>query len=201
VIIKTPTLISKSTQHFSVVIDAKYTFGKPVFGIATVKATPILQTQESWSKLDQPATITSPINGKVVSNFSTTSFVLPNNQAYELILIEASVQEMATGIIRRGFDKTIKVESNKMQSEYVILISNFNFYLPNKPYLIKVQVKNRDGRHLYSNRLSIDFQVIFDSDTFKKAQVKKYKLDANGKCEILVDVPAHTKESIKFRVS
>jgi hypothetical protein len=146
--------------------------------------------------------VTKSIYGKLVVDFKTNDFVLPKNQTYESVLIEASVEEKATGVVAKGFDKTINVTSSfNPISKYQILINNFNFFLTNNPYLIKVHVKAKNGKILHDYGKKIDFEVIFDADTFENATRGVRKLDASGKCEVIVNVPENVMKSIKFKVS
>jgi hypothetical protein len=199
VTVKTPPFISKSANNFSIEIDAKYIFGRPVIGTTTVKATPILNTKNFWSEMGKELIGTTAINGMYAGEIYKSNFILPPGRSYDSILVETSIQEKATGAIATSFDKVIIVDEIKTPSNYEILINNFNFYLPNSMYLIKVHVKTKNGQPLKPELLSVEFEVAFGSEEYLGVP-RKYILDANGECKITVDIPTDPK-SMKFYVS
>jgi hypothetical protein len=172
-----------------------------VYGTATVKATPIISNEKFWSEKNPPLTVTKSIYGRLVVDFNTNDFALPNNKVCESVLIESSVEEKATGTVAKGFDKTINVSSTFTPSKYKILISNFNFFLTNNPYLIRVQVKAKNGQVLVGEKKTIEFQVVYDTDTFENTATEVHELDASGKCEVMVNVPENVMKTMKFKVS
>jgi hypothetical protein len=142
---------------------------------------------------------TTAINGMYGGVIYKSDFILPPGRSYESILVETTIQEKATGAIATSFDKVIIVDEIKTPSNYEILINNFNFYLPNSMYLIKVHVKTKNGQPLKPELLSVEFEVAFGSDEYLGVP-RKYILDANGECKITVDIPTDPK-SMRFYVS
>jgi MG2 domain len=200
VVAKTPNFVSNSSTQFSVGVECYYSFGKPITGTAVIKATPILQSNGSWTETAKPVTIMKDVRGSCLATFLMSSFRIPKMPTCDSILIETMVQEKATGAVVRGHDKSIPMDCKKIPSKYDILLSYFGFFLAGQMYTIKVQVRAKNGAALPADMQSIKFAVAFDSEVTEASTFTSYDLDSNGKNEIIISVPANTMTKIHFKV-
>jgi MG2 domain len=200
VIARTPTFVSNTSTQFSVGVECYYSFGKPITGTVVIKATPILQSTGTWTETAKPVTITRDVRGMYLATFQMSSFKIPKMRTCDSFLVETTVQEKATGLVVRGHDKTIPMDYKKIPSKYDILLSYFGFFLAGEMYSIKVQVRAKSGVVLPADMQSIKLAVAFDSEVTETSTYATHELDANGKTEILVQVPANAMMKIHFKV-
>jgi MG2 domain/Macroglobulin domain MG3 len=200
IIARTPNLVSNNSTQFSVGVECYYSFGKPITGTAVIKATPILKSNNSWTETAKPVTITKDVRGTYLATFLMSDFKIPKVRTCDSILIETTVQEKATGRVVRGHDKTIPMDYQKIPSKYDILLYYFGFFLASQMYSIKVHINAKSGVALPTAMQSVKFAVAFDSELTEASTYTTYELDANGKTEIMVQVPPNAKSKINFRV-
>jgi MG2 domain len=200
VIARTPTFVSNNSIHFSVGVECFYTFGKPVTGLAVIKATPILQPNNTWTETAKPVTITKNVCDTDFVTFYLSDFKVPKMQTFNSILVETTVQEEATGRVVRGHDKTIPIDYKKNPSMYDILLYYFGFFLTDQLYTIKVHIHAKNGAPLPAGLKSVKFAVAFDSELTEATPYTTFKLDANGKNGIIVQVPPNVTRKIHFKV-
>jgi MG2 domain len=200
VVARTPTFVSNNSTQFSVSLECYYSFGKPVTGTAVVKATPILQSTGSWTETAKPVTITKDVRGLYLATFLMSSFKISTMRTCDSFLVETTVQEKATGIVVRGYDKSIPMDYKKIPSKFDILLSYFGFFLAGEMYPIKVYVRAKSGIVLPADLQSVKLAVAYDSEVTESSVYTNYELDANGKTEISVQVPANAMAKIHFKV-
>jgi CD109 antigen len=189
VIIKTS---QKVGNLITVAVEAQYLFGKPVRGVATVSAIPILGVlNKSWARTAAPVSKTLGIDGSI-----TVNFTLPNNLSFNSVLIEASVLNVATDVYVNATDKMIV--SDTTESDFEISVHSFDFYLPGLPYTINVTVASKSGRPL-SNRL-VEFLIAYDEEYLIDSIIEEYQLDANGEVAIVVQIPDEVSQTVQFQV-
>jgi hypothetical protein len=200
--VATPTFISRSTKQFSIVVDAKYVFGKPLKGTMTLKITPVFKTKNSWSKVSKPHIIISDINGKYVADVHNHDLIIPRNHTHNAILVETLVEEKTTAVTGQGKDKIIVVESEKNRTKFEIQITNFRFLLPGAHFFTTIHVKSKNGQPIPSKNSFVKFQSTFELiDHSKNVTMQTFKLDANGKVDVKIDVPIMPTRSLKLDVS
>jgi MG2 domain len=200
VIARTPTFVSNNSTQFSVGVECSYSFGKPVTGTAVIKATPILQSSGSWTETAKPVTITKDVRGMYLATFLMSSFKIPKMRTCNSFLVETTVQEKATGVVVRGHDKSIAMDYKKIPSKYDIVLYYFGFFLAGEMFSIMVHVRAKSGVALPADMQSVKLAVAFDSEVTETSIYTTYELDANGKTEILVQIPANTIQKIHFKV-
>jgi MG2 domain len=200
VIARTPSFVSNNSTQFSVGVECYYSFGKPVAGSAVVKATPILQSNNSWTDTAKPVNITKDVRGTYLITFQMSDFKIPQMRTCDSFLIETTVQEKATSRVVRGHDKTIPMNYKKIPSKYDILLNYFGFFLAGQMYSIKVHVQAKSGLALPADMQLVKLAVAFDSELTEASTYTTYELDANGKKEILVQVPPNVMSKIHFKV-
>jgi CD109 antigen len=200
VIARTPSFVSNNSTQFSVGVECYYTFGKPVTGTAVIKATPVLQSTNFWTETAKSVTITRDIRGIHLITFQMSDFKFPKMRTCESILVETAVLEKATGTVVRGHDKTIPMDYQKIPSKYDILLNYFGFFLTGQMYSIKVQVIAKIGVALPVDLKSVKLALAFDSELTEASTVTTYELDANGKIEIMLQVPPNVTRKIHFKV-
>jgi CD109 antigen len=200
VITRTPTFVSNNSTQFSVGVECFYSFGKPVAGSAVVKATPILQSTNTWTETAKPVTITKDVRGTYLVTFQMSDFKIPKMRTCDSILVETVVQEKATGRVVRGHDKTIPMDYKRIPSKYDILLTYFGFFLAGQMFSIKVHVRAKNGVALPADMQSVKLAVAFDSELTETSTYTTYELDGNGKTEVMVQVPTNAKSKINFKV-
>jgi Macroglobulin domain MG3 len=199
VAVKTPRFIPNATAEIFVDIQAFYTFGKPVNGTATVKATPILSSKNAWYEISQPLSVTQKIRGINAILIKPSEFRLPVNRTMTSILIETEVQETVSGLVARGFDKTVVVDASSIPSLYYITMTYFGFLLPNSQHAVTVQVRAKSGSPLPTDQQVVHFQSAFGSADYDNSTRQEFELDANGKVNVSITIPAIVPTRLRFR--
>lgn len=197
-------------------IRAKYTYGKPVKGEATISVYPSFafgSLQPFAQNLISRKTV--PLDGKATVEFDTkTDLSLTDDYSKEFV-IEAIVEEELTGKIQRSGlliqqaealsisssgrkqNGSTKVTINKVR--YTLdIIKDANNFKPGLPFNAFVKVANRDGTPVRDKTNKVKVEYSFDwSD--KRKEVKEYLLDDNGMSKIAIDMPADS-ETLRLTV-
>jgi CD109 antigen len=201
VTIRTPTFVARTTKTFSIFVEAKYVFGKPVKGTMTLKVTPIFKTENSWSKIGRSHVIISDIHGKYVADVHSHDLIVARNQSHSGILVETTVEDKASGLVGYGKDKVIAVETGKNRTKFDIQVTNFRFLLPGAHFFTTIHVKSKNGQPIPAKSSFVKFQSAFELiDHSQNVSVQTFKLDANGKVDVKIDVPSVPTRSLKIDV-
>lgn len=168
-------------------VRAKYTYGKPVKGQATVSAYPIL-----WLGSVQPFINDNIVRKSVqVDGKGTVEFDIKDELKLEgdyerYVNIEAIFEEDLTGRRQNGSTQiTIHKYRYKMD-----LIKDGNYYKPGLPYNVFVKVSYYDGSPVVDKTNPIKLYTSFTYRT-EDEEEKDYFLDGNGMVQMKIDVPTN----------
>lgn len=169
-------------------VRAKYTYGKPVKGQATISAYPVL-----WLGAVQPFVQDSIVRKVIeVDGKGTTEFDVRNELKIEgdyerYVNIEAIFEEELTGRRQNGSTQ-ITIHKFKYNME---LIKETETYKPGLPFNLFIKVNYHDGAPLRDKTNPVE---IYTSFTFNEesATPNDYYLDDNGMAQVKIIVPANT---------
>jgi Macroglobulin domain MG3 len=208
VAVVTPSFITSTTENFTVGTECAYTFGKPVDSTVTIKATPLLTSTATTSTTDsstevpetaETVTITKDCYGTCDTPVNPAMFMVPADRTIDSVLIECSVEEKATGSVVEAKDKTIAFTKRKASNKYDVFVDYFNSVITGTQHNVSVQVLRKNGRPLPAEQ-SVKCQYSFDSNVTDSTTATTHDLDAYGKTDILIDIPATVNEYMNFRV-
>jgi hypothetical protein len=187
------------SENFTVGTDCAYTFGKPVESTVTIKATPLLTTQDEVPETAEPVTITRDCTGVCDTQVNPADFKVPADRTLESVLIETSVVEKATGSVVEANDKTILFSTKKESNKYDVILDYFNSVISGTQHLIQVHVRRKNGQPLPADQ-SVKCQYMFDSNVQDSTTSTTQVLDANGKTDFLISILESVNNFLNFRV-
>lgn len=169
-------------------VRAKYTYGKPVKGQATISAYPVL-----WLGAVQPfiqdniARKVVQVDGKGSAEFDIRNELKIEGDYERYVNIEAIFEEELTGRRQNGSTQ-ITVHKFKYNME---LVKESEKYKPGLPYNVFVKVKYYDGSPLVDKANPVK---IFTSYTWDDANATStdYFLDDHGMADVKIIVPVNT---------
>lgn len=177
-------------------VRAKYTYGKPVKGQATISAYPVL-----WLGGVQPFVQDSivrkviQVDGKATTEFDIRDELKIEGDYERYVNIEAIFEEELTGRRQNGSTQ-ITIHKFKYNME---LIKESESYKPGLPYNLHIKVNYHDGTPLQDKSNPVK---LFVSYTYNEENVTStdYYLDQHGMAKVEINVPANTSHlSIKVR--
>ncbi|CAH1708831.1 unnamed protein product [Chironomus riparius] len=177
-------------------VRAKYTYGKPVKGQATVSAYPVL-----WLGAVQPFIQDSIVRKVIqVDGKGSTEFDIRNELKIEsdyerYVNIEAIFEEELTGRRQNGTTQ-ITVHKYKYNVE---LIKEAENYKPGLPYNLNIRASYHDGSPLTdkANPVTVIVSYLYSEEN---ATSTDYLLDDHGMAKVEIDVPVNaTHLSIKAK--
>jgi Macroglobulin domain MG3 len=199
VAVATPNFITNMNEKFTVGTDCAYTFGKPVESTVTIKATPMLTTQDEVPEIAEPVTITRDCTGACSTEINPADFKVPTDRTLDSVLIETAVEEKATGSIVEANDKTIVFSNKKVSNKYDVILEYFNSVISGTQHLIQVHVRRNDNQSLPADQ-SVTCQYLFDANVQDSTTTKIHQLDVNGKTDILINILFTVNNFMNFRV-
>ncbi|XP_054003817.1 CD109 antigen-like isoform X1 [Hylaeus anthracinus] len=135
-------------QHFTfkdskitATIRAKYTYGKPVKGEATVTAYPDIFSGVIQPIFQQPVRKVIPIDGKVTVEFDIQSELKLTDEFERPVMIDVAVEESLTGR-RQNTSMHITLHKYKYTMD---LIKTSEYYKPNLKYTTFIKLTYHDG--------------------------------------------------------
>lgn len=169
-------------------VRAKYTYGKPVKGQATISAYPVL-----WLGAVQPFIQDNivrkvvPVDGKGFAEFDIREDLKIEGDYERFVNIEAIFEEELTGRRQNGSTQ-ITIHKFKYNME---LVKESENYKPGLPFNIFVKVKYYDGSPLVDK---VNPVKLFTSYTWQddNGTSTDYYLDEHGMAAIKVIVPVNT---------
>ncbi len=169
-------------------VRAKYTYGKPVKGQATVSAYPIL-----WLGAVQPFVQDSivrkviEVDGKGITEFDIRKELKIEGDYERYINIEAIFEEDLTGRRQNGSTQ-ITIHKYRYNME---LIKEADQYKPGLPFNLFIKVNYHDGTPLRDETNPVEIYTSFKLDE-ENATPNKYYLDEHGMAQVKIDVPTNT---------
>jgi CD109 antigen len=169
-------------------VRAKYTYGKPVKGQATISAYPVL-----WLGGVQPFVQDSivrkviEVDGKGTTEFDIRSELKIEGDYERYVNIEAIFEEELTGRRQNGSTQ-ITIHKFKYNME---LIKETEQYKPGLPFNLFIKVNYHDGTPLQDKTNPVE---IYTSFAFNEEGTtpNDYYLDEHGMAQVKIIVPANT---------
>lgn len=169
-------------------VRAKYTYGKPVKGQATISAYPVL-----WLGAIQPFVQDSivrkviEVDGKGSTEIDIRKELKIEGDYERYVNIEAIFEEELTGRRQNGSTQ-ITIHKFKYNME---LIKETDQYKPGLPFNVFIKVHYHDGAPLQDKINPVE---VFTSFTFNEesASSNNYFLDEHGMAQVKIIVPENT---------
>lgn len=175
-------------------IRAKYTYGKPVKGQATVSAYPVL-----WLGAVQPFIQDSivrkviQVDGKGTTEFDIKDELKIESDYERYIKIEAIFEEELTGRRQNGSTQ-VTVHKYKYNIE---LIKESDSYRPGLPFNLHIKASHHDGAPL-TDKLNPVSLIVSYAWNEENSTTTDYYLDEHGMAKVTIDVPSNASHlSIK----
>jgi CD109 antigen len=169
-------------------VRAKYTYGKPVKGQATISAYPIL-----WLGAIQPFIQDNivrkviPVDGKGSVDFDIKEELKIDGEYERYVNIEAIFEEELTGRTQNG---STQATIHKFKYD-MSLVKETDSYKPGLPYNVYVKVNYHDGAPVVDKTNPIKIITSYTWDE-KNDTETEYFLDDNGMAKIKIDIPQNT---------
>ncbi|KAK2582524.1 hypothetical protein KPH14_004819 [Odynerus spinipes] len=141
VIIDAPKHATFKESKITATVRAKYTYGKPVKGEATITAYPNIFSGVIQPIFQQPVRKVVPIDGKVTIDFDILSELRLTDENERPIRIEATVEEELTGR-RQNVSMDMTLHKHKYTME---LIKTSEYYKPGLKYTAFIKLTYHDG--------------------------------------------------------
>ncbi|XP_055641122.1 thioester-containing protein 1 allele R1-like isoform X6 [Toxorhynchites rutilus septentrionalis] len=181
--VESPGITTFKDGSVKVIVRAKYTYGKPVKGEATVSAYPDFRFHYVQPfERDVITRKTVPIDGKGSVQFDLRSEIKLEGDYTRDIVVEAIVEEELTGRKQNTTAKfTIHDKRYKME-----LIKNSDKFKPGLPYTAWLKASFQDGRPVQdtTNQIEVTQEYGYPNRTITK---RNYTLDENGMAKLVVN--------------
>jgi CD109 antigen len=188
VIVDTDPHVTFKDGKIRATVRAKYTYGKPVKGQATISAYPVL-----WLGAVQPFIQDNivrkviQVDGKGSAEFDIRSELKIEGDYERYINIEAIFEEELTGRTQNG---STQITLHKFKYD-VELIKNTEDFKPGLPYDISIKVKYHDGSPLIDKVNPVKLFTSYTGDE-ANATSTDYYLDEHGMASVKILVPVNT---------
>lgn len=169
-------------------VRAKYTYGKPVKGQATISAYPVL-----WLGAVQPFIQDNivrkvvQVDGKGSVEFDIREELKIEGDYERYVNIEAIFEEELTGRTQNG-SKQITIHKFKYDME---LIKDSDNYKPGLPFNVFIRVKYHDGSPLIDKTNPVKLMTSYTSND-ENVTSTDYYLDEHGMTSVKILVPVNT---------
>ncbi|KAJ8680026.1 hypothetical protein QAD02_015813 [Eretmocerus hayati] len=164
----------------AVIVHAKYTYGKPVKGEATITAFPDIYSPVLQPVFQEPIRKIVKIDGKAVVDFDIVDDLRVTDDDYRRpVVIEVAVEEAVTGR-RQNASLQITLHKHKYSME---LLRSAEYYKPGLKYTATLKVAYHDGSPVIDNTnpVQISYGYTYDQDNlFNMTKM----LDKNGMIEL-----------------
>ncbi|XP_076245134.1 thioester-containing protein 1 allele R1 isoform X2 [Calliopsis andreniformis] len=141
VTIDAPKHFTFKDSKITATVHAKYTYGKPVKGEATITAYPDIFSGIIQPIYQQPVRKVIPIDGKVTVDFDIHSELKLNDEYERPVMIDVAVEESLTGR-RQNTSMQLTLHKHKYTME---LIKSSDYYKPGLKYTAFIKLTYHDG--------------------------------------------------------
>ncbi|CAK9821472.1 CD109 antigen [Anthophora retusa] len=141
VTINAPKHSTFKESKITATIHAKYTYGKPVKGEATITAYPDIFSGVIQPIYQQPVRKVVPIDGKVIVDFDIHSELRLTDEYERPVVIDVTVEESLTGR-RQNTSTHITLHKHKYTMD---LIKTSEYYKPGLKYTVFIKLTYHDG--------------------------------------------------------
>ncbi|XP_078044260.1 thioester-containing protein 1 allele R1 isoform X2 [Augochlora pura] len=156
-------------------VYAKYTYGKPVKGEATVTVYPDIFSSVIQPIYQQPVRKVIPIDGKAVVDFDIESELRLSDDYERPVMIDVAVEESLTGR-RQNTSMQVTLHRHKYKME---LIKTSEYYKPGLKYTLFVKLTYHDGAPVQDNKNPVTIMYGYTYNQSAYTVINKM-LDKNG---------------------
>jgi CD109 antigen len=175
VTIEVPEHTTFKQSVVSATIHAKYTYGKPVQGEATVSVHPEYFSDLIQPIYQNPLRKVVPINGKTVVQFDVVKDLNLNNEFRRIITFDVTVEEALTGR-SQNTSANVMFHNHKYKMD---LIRTSEYFKPGLKYTAFIKMSHHDGTPVYDDRNPVKVWHGFSYET-EKLDETKLMLPRNG---------------------
>uniref|UniRef100_A0A1Q3FP24 CD109 antigen n=1 Tax=Culex tarsalis TaxID=7177 RepID=A0A1Q3FP24_CULTA len=183
VTIESPGITTFKDGKVKAIVRAKYTYGKPVKGEATVSAYPDFRFHYVQPfERDVITRKTVPVDGKGSVEFDLRDEIKLEGDYTRDIVIEAVVEEELTGRKQNATTK-VKIYDKKYKME---LVKSADKFKPGLPYTAWIKASFQDGAPLQD---SVNQVEVTQESGWPERNITKrnYTLDMNGMAKLVVN--------------
>lgn len=194
VTVESPGITTLKDGKVKAIVRAKYTYGKPVKGEATVSAYPDFRFHYVQPfERDVITRKTVPIDGKGSVEFDLRDEIKLQGDYTRDIVIEAVVEEELTGRKQNSSAK-VKIYDRAYNME---LVKSSDKFKPGLPFTAWLKATYQDGAPLQDETNSVKVTQEFGWPN-RNTTEHTYKLDKNGMAKLIIDTET-SSDSISFR--
>nr|CAD7424615.1 unnamed protein product [Timema monikensis] len=171
-------------------IRAKYTYGKPVKGEATVTAYPTIFSGVLQPIFQTPVRKVIKIDGKATVEFDIVKELQLTDEFERVVQFDVAVEEALTGR-RQNTTAQVIVHKYKYKME---LIKTSEHFKPGLKYTAFVKLSYYDGAPVRDDKnfVTVRYGYSYDHDNFLE---QKHKLDKDGMVELVFYPPADNNQT------
>ncbi|XP_026469847.1 LOW QUALITY PROTEIN: CD109 antigen-like [Ctenocephalides felis] len=160
-------------------IRAKYTYGKPVKGEATITCYPTIYSGVIQPLYQNPIRKVIQLDGKATAEFDLVGELQLTDEYERTVVIDATVEESLTGR-RQNSSTQVQIHKYKYKME---LIKTSEYFKPQLKYTAFIKISHHDGSPVQdnTNKVIIRHGYTYDSEKYNESS---YMLDQNGMIEL-----------------
>ncbi|KAG5334656.1 CD109 protein, partial [Acromyrmex heyeri] len=192
VTIDSPKHVQFKESKITASVQAKYTYGKPVKGEATITAYPDIFSGVIQPIFQQPVRKVVPINGKVTVDFDILSELRLTDEYERPIMIDVVVEEELT-TRRQNASTQITLHKHKYTME---LIRTSDYFKPGLKYTAFLKLTYHDGSPVQDTKNDVLIAYGYTYNQSAYSNLTK-KLDEHGMVQ-LDFYPPKSKDNISF---
>ncbi|KYN03797.1 hypothetical protein ALC62_05309 [Cyphomyrmex costatus] len=192
VTIDSPKHVQFKESKITATVHAKYTYGKPVKGEATITAYPDIFSGVIQPIFQQPVRKVLPINGKVTVDFDILSELRLTDEYERPIMIDVVVEEELT-TRRQNASTQITLHKHKYTME---LIRTSDYFKPGLKYTAFLKLTYHDGSPVQDTKNDVLIAYGYTYNQSEYSNLTK-KLDEHGMIQ-LDFYPPKSKDNISF---
>ncbi|XP_011158223.1 CD109 antigen isoform X2 [Solenopsis invicta] len=192
VTIDSPKHVQFKESKVTATIHAKYTYGKPVKGEATITAYPDIFSGVIQPIFQQPVRKVIPINGKVTVDFDILTELRLTDEYERPIIIDAVVEEELT-TRRQNVSTQITLHKHKYTME---LIRTSEYFKPGLKYTAFLKLAYHDGSPVQDTKNDVLIAYGYTYNQSAYSNISR-KLDEHGMVQ-LDFYPPKAKDNISF---
>ncbi|XP_058450670.1 thioester-containing protein 1 allele R1-like isoform X2 [Malaya genurostris] len=192
--VESPGITTFKDGKVKAIVRAKYTYGKPVKGEATISAYPDFRFHYIQPfERDVVTRKTVPIDGKGSVEFDLRDEIKLEGEYTREIVIEAVVEEELTGRKQNSSSK-VTIYDRRIKME---LVKSSDKFKPGLPYTAWIKASFQDGTPVQDTQNQIE--VTQESGWPNvNATKRNYTLDQNGMAKLVVDTDIKS-DSMDFK--
>ncbi|XP_017876968.1 CD109 antigen-like isoform X2 [Ceratina calcarata] len=195
VTIDAPKHFTFKDSKVTATINAKYTYGKPVKGEATVTAYPDIFSDVIQPIYQQPVRKVIPIDGKAIVDFDIHDELGLTDEYERPVMIDVTVEESLTGR-RQNTSMHVTLHKHRYTME---LIKTSEYYKPGLKYTAFIKVTYHDGTPVRDDKnpvmIKYGYAYVFENQSMY-TNISRM-LDQNGMVKLDL-YPPKTNDSASY---